>query len=136
MPGHGRVYAGNEEDFPRFIEAVHWILRNGAHWREPPEHFGKWNSVLKRCARWQEHGVWAALFHHCAQDPDMAAVLPDSTVVRACMSAAGGSANGGAGESSFQVVAVADSVAKCSVGYPANPQIPKTLIRTTITPKS
>ena len=79
LQSHPRAYSGQEEKCRRFVEAVHWILHTGAQWRELPEHFGKWNSVFKRYARWEENGVWADMFKQFAQDPDMAAVMPDST---------------------------------------------------------
>ena len=94
LQGHPRAYAGREEECRRFVEGVHWILRTGAQWRELPESYGKWNSVFKRFARWDENGVWADMFKQFAQDPEMAAVMPDSTVVRAHMCAAGGSKKG------------------------------------------
>ena len=94
LQGHARAYAGQEQACRRFIEAVHRILRTGAQWRELPDRYGKWNSVFKRYARWEEHGVWADMFKQFAQDPEMAAVMPDSTVVRAHMCAAGGSKKG------------------------------------------
>ena len=95
LQGHPRAFAGQEDKCRRFVEAVHWILRTGAQWRELPADLGKWHSVFKRYARWEENGVWADVFKQFAQDPDMAAVMPDSTVVRAHMCAAGGSKKGG-----------------------------------------
>jgi transposase len=91
LQAHPNVYAGQQADCRRFVEGVHWILRTGAQWRELPARHGHWNSVYKRFARWEEHGVWAALHQAFVQDPDMESVMPDSTVIRAHMCAAGGS---------------------------------------------
>ena len=40
-----------EDDVRRFIEAVAWIIRNGAPCCELPPRFGKWNTVFKRFRR-------------------------------------------------------------------------------------
>ena len=90
LRAHPNVYAGKEEECRRFIEGVYWILGAGTQWRELPEQYGKWNSVYKRFARWEERGIWAESYDHFAQDPDMTAVMPDRTAVRAHIDAAGG----------------------------------------------
>ncbi len=91
LKNHADVYAGKQDTCRRFIEGVHWVLRSGAQWRELPKRYGKWNSVYKRFARWEEKGIWAAMHQEFAQDSDMESVIPDSTVIRAHMCAAGGS---------------------------------------------
>ena len=91
LPGHLRACTGKEVTCRRFSEAVRWILRAGVQWREPPDRFGKKNSVFRRFARWEANGIWADMRKRYAQDAGMAAVVPDSTTERAHMCAAGGS---------------------------------------------
>lgn len=49
--------SGTGLDNRMFVEAVLWIARTGAPWRDLPSVFGKWNSVYVRCNRWSEGGV-------------------------------------------------------------------------------
>jgi transposase len=35
-----------------FLEAVLWIARTGAPWRDLPPLFGNWNTVFTRCRYW------------------------------------------------------------------------------------
>ena len=45
-----------------FINAVLWIAKTGAPWRDLPERFGPWGSVWKRFDRWARKGVWKQVF--------------------------------------------------------------------------
>jgi putative transposase len=81
----GRSGADNR----RFVEAVLWLSRTGAPWRDLPAEFGPWNSVFRRFSRWAKRGVWARMLQALAEDPDFEAVLIDATVIRAHQHAAG-----------------------------------------------
>jgi len=72
-----------------FVEAVLWLARTGAPWRDLPESFGNWNSVFVRFSRWSKDGVWDRLVTAMADDPDFEYVMIASTIVRAHQHAAG-----------------------------------------------
>src|ERR1700684_178555 len=71
-----------------FVNAVLWIAKTGAPWRDLPERFGHWNSVWKRFDRWAKKGTWQRVFE-ALQDPDLEWLILDSTVIRAHPCAAG-----------------------------------------------
>jgi transposase len=61
-----------------FVNAVLWIARTGAPWRDLPTRFGKWNSVFQRFNRWSQRGVWKRLMA-VLQDEDIEWLMLDST---------------------------------------------------------
>ena len=75
-------------DNRRFVNAVLWVARTGAPWRDLPERYGRWNTAWRRFARWAEAGVWGRVLD-AVRDPDVSALLLDSTAVRAHPAAAG-----------------------------------------------
>lgn len=83
------IYTGNEEKCRLFVEAVFWLTRTGAGWRDIPEKFGDWNAIYKRFARWSDKNVWQNMHQHFVSDPDMEWLMLDSTIVRAHPCAAG-----------------------------------------------
>jgi len=72
-----------------FVEAVLWIVRTGAPWRDLPSEFGNWNSAFRRFSRWSAKGVWDRMFTVLADDPDFEYLIIDSTIVRAHQHASG-----------------------------------------------
>ena len=65
-----------------FLEAVLWMVRTGAPWRDLPELFGSWNSVFRRFRRWAQAGVFERLFQVLSGDPDFEYALIDGTIIR------------------------------------------------------
>src|SRR5271169_982086 len=39
-----------------FLEAVCWVVRTGAPWRDLPRDYGHWKSVYNRYSRWVKKG--------------------------------------------------------------------------------
>jgi putative transposase len=94
VPGKEGDKGRHGEDNRLFVDAVLWIARAGAPWRDLPEEFGNWNSVFQRFRRWAKKGVWQSLFNALVENPDFEDLIIDSTIVRAHQHAAG--AKGGA----------------------------------------
>ena len=64
-----------------FVEAVLWIVRAGAAWRDLPAIFGNWNTAYVRFSRWSKDGVWNRLFDEMREDSDFKYTLLDSSIV-------------------------------------------------------
>jgi transposase len=88
LPGKSGDPGRTAEDNRSFLNAVLWIAKTGAPWRDLPERFGSWNSVFQRFNRWAKRGVWARLWE-ARKDPDLECLMLDSTVIRAHQHAAG-----------------------------------------------
>ena len=77
-----------------FVEAVLWVVRTGAPWRDLPARYGPWRTVYARFVRWQRDGTWDRFLAHVQTTLEtMGEVMweagIDSTVVRAHQHASG-----------------------------------------------
>src|SRR5262249_41433328 len=86
-----------------YVNAVLWIAKTGAPWRDLPERFGNWNSVFQRFSRWCKNGVFQSIMEKL-QDPDLGVLLLDSTIIRVHQHAAG--AEGSCAEAYEEVLPV------------------------------
>ncbi len=75
----------------RVLDAIFWMARTGAPWRDLPREFGNWNSVWRQFRRWSQSGVWDVMlqgFCDSGGDADLLQMI-DSTTIRAHRCAAG-----------------------------------------------
>ncbi len=82
LPGKAGDPGRSGADNRLFLEAVLWMVRTGAPWRDLPAMFGNWNSVFRRFRRWAQTSVLEHVFHTLSGDPDFEYALIDGTIVR------------------------------------------------------
>lgn len=91
VPGGRQGKRGPRSDGRRFLDAVLWLARSGARWRDlPEERFGPYQAAKRRYYRWIEAGVFDRIFEGVAADPDLEWLSINATVIRAQAQAAGG----------------------------------------------
>ena len=89
VPGGREGQRGPRCDNRRFVDALLWMARSGARWRDLPERYGDYQAVKRRSYRWVERDVLGGFLAALAADADLEWLLIDSTVVRAHQHAAG-----------------------------------------------
>ncbi len=105
------------KDHRPIIDALLWLARTGAPWRDLPERFGPWRSVATRFYRWTRSGLWERILAELRRVADMAGGVDwevhmvDGTSVRAHRCAAGGK---GGRTAKRWAAAVAASAASCT----------------------
>jgi transposase len=86
-------------DHRRVLDAIFWIARTGAPWRDLPAELGNGNSVFRQFRRWATAGLWDVMLEALADgggDADLLQMI-DSTSIRAHHCAAGGRGDSPAG---------------------------------------
>lgn len=89
MLGRKGTWGGNARDNRTFINAVFWILRTGAPWRDLPPDYGNWNTVNRRFCRWRDKGVWERVLEALIDSPDFEWLMIDASHIKVHPHAAG-----------------------------------------------
>ena len=91
VPGGRKGKRGPGSNGRRFSDALLWLARSGARWRDlPEERFGPYQTAKRRYYRWIEAGVFDRIFETVAAEPDLEWLSINATVIRANAQAAGG----------------------------------------------
>ena len=89
LPGRHGARGRVAKDNRKFMNAVVWILRTGAPWRDLPPDYGDWKNTHRRFCRWRDSGVWEKLFKLFVQDPDFEWLMIDASYIKVHPHAAG-----------------------------------------------
>jgi transposase len=82
-------------DHRMIINALLWLAKTGAPWRDLPDRYGPWRTVATRFYRWTRSGLWQRILSELQREGDAAGRLDwsvhmvDGTSIRAHRHAAG-----------------------------------------------
>ena len=82
LPGKASDCGVTAQNNRVFVEAVLWIARTGAPWRDLPASFGHWHRVYVRYNRWSHKGYWRQLFDALSDDKDLEYLMVDGSIAR------------------------------------------------------
>ncbi|MCZ8523057.1 MULTISPECIES: IS5 family transposase [Paenibacillus] len=90
LPAERKPQGGRPpNDHRQMLNAMLWIARTGAPWRDLPEYYGSWSTVYSRFRRWKIAGIWDRILEHVTIEPDYESVMIDATIVRVHQHGAG-----------------------------------------------
>jgi transposase len=76
-------------DDRRILNAIFYILRTGAPWRDLPERYGPYTTAYNRFNRWSRRGIFKRMFDRLAAKSRDSLHMIDSTAVKAHRAASG-----------------------------------------------
>ena len=89
LPGSEGHTGRPAEDNRKFINAVFWILRTGAPWRDLPPEYGDWKNTHRRFCRWRDKGIWEKILEMVTEEADTEWIMIDSTYCKCHQHASG-----------------------------------------------
>ena len=82
LTGRKGVWGREAKDNRLFINAVFWILRTGAPWRDLPPDYGDWKNTHRRFCRWRDKGIWESLLERVVIEPDFEWLMIDASHIK------------------------------------------------------
>tara|TARA_B100000949_G_C13992728_1_gene329854 strand:- start:42 stop:512 length:471 start_codon:yes stop_codon:yes gene_type:complete len=79
LPGSSGTVGRPASNNRLFINAVFWILRTGAPWRDLPPDLGDWKNTQRRFCRWRARGVWEKLLELVIDEPEYEWLMIDAS---------------------------------------------------------
>ena len=82
------------KDNRMILNAMVWIARSGAPWRDLPERYGPWETVYSRFRKWINDGILDNIFRVLGLDAELDELFMDSSIVQAHQHSAGAKKGG------------------------------------------
>ena len=89
LPGRRGSIGRPASDNRLFVNAIFWILRTGAPWRDLPPDLGDWKNTHRRFSLWRERGAWKKLLNVLINKPDYKWLMIDASHCKVKAHAAG-----------------------------------------------
>lgn len=65
------------------LNAMVWLARSGAAWRDLPERYGPWTSVYSRFRKWIDDGILDNIFRVLSLEAELEDLSIDASIVQA-----------------------------------------------------
>ena len=71
------------------LNAMVWIAKSGAPWRDMTEYYGPWKSVYSRLRKWLDIGILKEIFKKLSQEAELGEISIDTSIAQAYQHSAG-----------------------------------------------
>ncbi len=89
LPSNKGRWGRPPKDNRQMLNAMVWLARSGAPWRDLPECYGPWESVYSRFRKWIDDGVLDNIFHVLSLESELYELSIDASIVQAHQHSAG-----------------------------------------------
>lgn len=76
------------------LNAMIWIAKSGASWRDLPECYGPWKSVYSRFRKWLDKDIFKEIFKKLNFEAELGEISIDASIVQAHQNSAGARKDG------------------------------------------